>query len=128
MQLSSIHTTTFFHKCNNFFNCFTFGQLFSRRFLRKIFAVLCVVCEGLINVYSSLTLPICYKSILGKLCQLSECSSSAFLECLPGSNFVHFLHSGANLPPQMDIYKQMDDKKISKSFYLFLFILAFFHP
>ena len=65
---------------------------------------------------------------VGKLCQPSECSSSAFLECLPRSHFIDFLYSGANLPPQMDIYKQMDDKKISKSVYPFLFILAVLIP
>ena len=35
-----------------------------------------------------------------------------------------FFFSGANLPPQMDIYEQMDDKKISKSVYPFLLIFA----
>mgnify|MGYP001800253250 CR=1 FL=1 len=33
MQLSSIHTTTMFHNCNNFFDSFIHGQQFSQLFL-----------------------------------------------------------------------------------------------
>ena len=32
MQSSPIHTTTFFHNCNDFFHSFLYGQQFSRRF------------------------------------------------------------------------------------------------
>ena len=46
MQLSSIHTTPFFHNCNNFLNGFIYGQ----NFFRKIFPVLCVVCKDLLCV------------------------------------------------------------------------------
>ena len=38
VQLFSIHTTTFFHNCNNFFNSFICGQQFLRRFLWKIWS------------------------------------------------------------------------------------------
>ena len=31
-QLSSIHTTAFFHNCNDFFNSFIYVQQFSQRF------------------------------------------------------------------------------------------------
>ena len=45
--LSSIHTATFFHKCNDFSNIFFMSSDFLTDFFRKIFAVLRVVCEGL---------------------------------------------------------------------------------
>ena len=41
----TLHTTTFFHNCNDFFNSFLYD------FLRKIFAVMCVVCKGLKVIY-----------------------------------------------------------------------------
>ena len=47
MQLCSIHITTFVHHCNDFFNCFIYGQQFHNTFFGKIFAVVCVVCKGL---------------------------------------------------------------------------------
>ena len=47
MQLSSIHTTIFFHNCNDFFHSFLYVQRFSCRLFSKIFAVSCVVYKGL---------------------------------------------------------------------------------
>ena len=47
MQISSVHTTTFCHNCNDFFNSFVYVQkFFTTIFLRKTVAVLCVVCKG----------------------------------------------------------------------------------
>ena len=47
MQLSSIHTTNFFHYCNNFFNTFLYGQRFSQQFcLKKKVVKIFVVCQG----------------------------------------------------------------------------------
>ena len=34
-QLSSIHTTTFFHNCNDFFNSFVYGQRFLQQFFSE---------------------------------------------------------------------------------------------
>ena len=53
MHLSSIHTISFWHECNNSFNSFTriYGQRFSQRFFWEIFAVWCVVCKDLKSYY-----------------------------------------------------------------------------
>ena len=42
-----MHTTTFFHNYNEFFNSFIYGQRFLQQFFRKIFVKIFVVCEGL---------------------------------------------------------------------------------
>ena len=48
MQLSSIHTTTFFHNCNDIFQQFyIWATIFTTIFFRKVFAVSCVVCKEL---------------------------------------------------------------------------------
>ena len=44
MQLSFIHTTTFYHNCNDFFNSFLYGQQFLQRFFQKD------LCENLCSV------------------------------------------------------------------------------
>ena len=45
MQLSSIHTTTFCHNCNDFFNSFIYGQRFSRLFEKNLCSFVCR-CKG----------------------------------------------------------------------------------
>ena len=50
LQKSRYHPYTlqlFFHKCNDFFNSFIYGQRFSHRFFGKIIVRIVVVCEGL---------------------------------------------------------------------------------
>ena len=49
IQLSSIHTTIFFHNCNNSFNRFIIymGNNVHHNVFRKIFAVLSLECKGL---------------------------------------------------------------------------------
>ena len=61
MQLSSIHITPFFYKCNNFFHSFYMDSAFHSNFLLKIFAVSCVVCKlhPMANAKSSTTAFVC---------------------------------------------------------------------
>ena len=47
MQISSIHITTFFATVTIFSTVLYMDDDFHNDFLRKIFAVLCVVCKGL---------------------------------------------------------------------------------
>ena len=47
-SLSSIHTSTFFHNCNDFSNIVLYmDNDFPNDFLRKIFVKIFVVCKGL---------------------------------------------------------------------------------
>ena len=56
MQLSSIHTTTFFYNCKDLFKSILYEQPFShQRFLEKIFAVSCVVCKALLTHFVGIT-------------------------------------------------------------------------
>ena len=48
MPLSSIHTITFFHNCNYFFNSFIYAQQFSQRFFRKNVVKIFLLCKGLV--------------------------------------------------------------------------------
>ena len=52
-QLCSIHTTTYFHNCNDFSTVFFYmsNDFLSDLFLRKIFAVLCKVYKGPQDAY-----------------------------------------------------------------------------
>ena len=49
MELCSIHTTTYFHNCNDFFNSFIYGQWFLQRFFQKN------LCENLGSVWVSIS-------------------------------------------------------------------------
>ena len=46
-SLTSIHTTTFFHNCNDFLNSFIWAKIFTTIVLEKIVVKIFVVCEGL---------------------------------------------------------------------------------
>ena len=56
-----IFNTHFFYKCNNFFHSFYMDSDFHSNFLRKIFAVSCVVCKlhPMDNAKSSTTAFVC---------------------------------------------------------------------
>ena len=47
MSSSSLHTTTFFHKCNDFSTVYIWATIFTTIFFGKIVVKIFVVCEGL---------------------------------------------------------------------------------
>ena len=59
-SLSSIHTTTFFHNCNDFFNSFIYGQRFLQRFFQKN------LCENLCSVRGPLEMEIAQMTLKNK--------------------------------------------------------------